>query len=142
MTKLNLSRKHFGTSADCPSDNGFANDAFLDSFDDAVFFDSTNLAKKDKHLAFRILFITEEVVDESRARITITANRNTFVGTVGDQRQDVVELIRHASRFGYVTNSTRAIKLGRDDIVHHTTVLVSGYDHEADVQHTLQSYRS
>jgi hypothetical protein len=66
---------------------GFLMMPFLDGVDDAVFFDTTDLAEEDEHLALRILFVTQEMVDECRAGVTITTDGDTLVSTIGDKRR-------------------------------------------------------
>ena len=41
---------------------------------------------------------------KGRARAVVTTDGDTFVSTVGDERQDVVQLIRHATRLGDVAD--------------------------------------
>jgi hypothetical protein len=85
VATLHLSRKHLGTSSDSPGDNGFTNGALLNSLNDAILLDTTDLTEQDEHLAVGIFLVAEEMIDESRARVTITTDGNTLVGAVGDE---------------------------------------------------------
>jgi hypothetical protein len=61
------------------------------------------------------------MVNKGRARVTVTTDGDTLVGTVGDERKDVVQLVGHTTRLGYVADRSGAVELGRDDVVHHPT---------------------
>jgi hypothetical protein len=117
---------------------------FLDGLNDAVLFDTTNLTEQDEHLAVGIFLVTEEMVNESRARVTITTDSDTLVGTVGDEREDVVKFIGHASRLGNISDGAWAIELRSDDVVHHSAKRdINQYPKIIyNSRLTLQSYRS
>ena len=104
VAKLHLSCEHLGASSDSPGNDRFANDALLDGLDDAVLLDTPDLSKQDEHLAVEIFLITEVMVDESQARVTITTNSNTLAGAIGDEKENVVEFVGHASRLGNVSD--------------------------------------
>jgi hypothetical protein len=63
----------------------------------------------------------EKVVNEGGARVTVTSNSDTLIHAVSVVGNDVVQLVRHATRLGDVGNRTLAVELGGDDVVHHTT---------------------
>jgi hypothetical protein len=67
--------------------------AALDSLDDAVLFNTTDLTQEDEHLAFGVGFVAEEMVDEGGSGVSITTNGDNLVGAVGDDGQDVVEFV-------------------------------------------------
>jgi hypothetical protein len=99
---------------------------FLDSFNHPVFFNTTYFTKKHEHLAVRILLVAEQMVDKGGAWVSITANSNTFVSTIGnkprtsklgeiqslsfiDARENIVQLIRHTARLGDVANRASTV---------------------------------
>jgi hypothetical protein len=61
------------------------------------------------------------VVDEGGTGVPVTTNGNTLEHTVGGVGNDVVQLVGHTSGLGDVGDGTRAVQLGGDDVVHHTT---------------------
>ena len=92
----------------------------LDSLDDAVLLNTTDLTEQDKHLAVGVRLVAEQVVDEGRAGVAVTTDGNTLVRAVGDEREDVIQLVGHASGLGDVADRSRAVELGSDDVIHHT----------------------
>lgn len=121
MTELDLSLEHAGASTNSPSDNGLGDDALLHGINDLVFLNTTDLTEQDKDLALGIGLVSQHVVDEGSSGISVTADGNTLVHTVGVLGDDVVELVGHATRLGDVANGTLAVELGGNDVVHHTT---------------------
>ena len=93
MTELNLGREHLRAGTNGPGDDGLLDDALLDGLDDAVLLDTTDLTEEDEELALGVLLVAEQVVNEGRAGVAVTTNGDTLVGTVGDERQDVVQLV-------------------------------------------------
>jgi hypothetical protein len=61
------------------------------------------------------------MIDEGRARISVSANCHALVHTIGRVTDNVIELIGHAARLGNVSDGALAIKLRGYNIVHHTT---------------------
>jgi hypothetical protein len=121
VTELDLSGEHTSDSADSPGDNRLGDDTLLDSLDHTVLLNTTNLTEKDKNLALRVGLVAEHVVDESGTGVPVTTDGDTLVHTVGGLGNDVVELVGHTTRLGYVTNGTLAVELGGNDVVHHAT---------------------
>lgn len=121
VAELHLGGEHLGASTNSPGDDRLGNLASPDGLDDTIFLNTPNFTKKDKHLALRIGLVAEEVVDEGRTGVAVTTDGDTLVGTVGDEGEDVVQLVRHTTRFRDVTDGTRTVELGRDDVVHHAT---------------------
>ena len=62
------------------------------------------------------------MVDNGGAGVTVSANGDTLVGAIGDEGKDVVQLVRHASRLGYISDRASAVELGRNDVVHHPII--------------------
>ena len=120
MTELDFGSKHLGASTDGPGDDRLLDLAGFDSFDDTVLLNTTDLAEEDEHLALRILLVSHEMIDEGRAGIAITTDGDTLISAIGDEGKDVIELIGHATGFGDVSDRTSSIKLGSDDVVHHS----------------------
>src|SRR6266849_926278 len=104
MAKLNLCREHLRAGSNSPSDDRLLDLALLDCLDNTVLLDATDLAEKDEQLALRILLVSEQVIDERGSRVAITTDGNTLVSTIGIQREDVVQLVRHATRFRNITD--------------------------------------
>lgn len=121
MTELNLRSEHLGASTDSPGDNRLGNFTLLDGLDDSVLFGTTNLTEEEEHLALGIGFVSEQVVNERSTGVSITTDSNTLVNTVGSVGQDVVELVRHTTRLGNVSDGTGSVKLAGNQVVHHTT---------------------
>lgn len=119
MAKLDVGRKHLGARANGPRDDGLLDLARLDGFDDAVLLDAANLAEEDEELAVGVGLVAQEVVDEGRARVAVTADGDALVRAVGRVGEDVVELVRHAARLGDVADRPGAVQLGREDVVDH-----------------------
>lgn len=121
MAELNLGLEHAGAGTDGPGDNGLGNDALLDGINHLVLLDTTDLTKQDQDLAVWVGLVSQQVVDESGARISVTTNGDTLVDAVGVLGDDVVELVGHTTRLGDVANGTLAVQLGGNNVVHHTT---------------------
>ena len=121
MTELHLGSKHLSAGTNSPGNDGLGNLTSPNGFNNTVLLNTTNFTEKDEHLAIRICFIAEEVVNESRTWITITTNSDTLIGAIRDEGKDVVQLIGHATRLRDIANRTRAVELGCNDVVHHTT---------------------
>lgn len=121
VAELHLSLEHAGDGTDGPGNNWLGDDTRLDSLNDTVLLDTTNLTKENKDLALWVGLVAEHVVDEGGTRVPVTTNGNTLVHTIGVVGNDVVELVGHTTRLGDVTNGTLAVKLGGDNVVHHTT---------------------
>jgi hypothetical protein len=110
VAELHFRSEHARCDTNGPCNDGFLDLAGFDGLDDAVFFDSTDLAKEDEHLACGAGFISEEMIDEDRAGVAVTTNSDTFVGTICDEAEDVVEFVGHSSGIGDVTDAARAVK--------------------------------
>lgn len=121
MTELHLRGEHLGTSTDGPGNDGLLDDTLLDSLDDSVLFSTTNFTQEKEHLALGVGLVSEKVVDEGSAGVSVTTDGNTLVDAVGGVREDVVELVGHTTRLGDVANGTRSVKLASNEVVHHTT---------------------
>src|SRR6266576_3729624 len=119
MAELNLCREHLRAGSNSPSDNRLLDLALLDCIDNTVFLDATDLAKEDEQLALRILLVSEQVIDERGSRVAITTDGNTLVSAIGIQREDIVQLIRHATRLRNITNGAWAVELGCNNVIHH-----------------------
>jgi len=61
------------------------------------------------------------MVDEGSSGVSVSSDGDTFVGTVGRERENVVEFVRHSSGFRNVTDRSSTVKLGRENVVHHTS---------------------
>lgn len=61
------------------------------------------------------------MVDKCRAGVSVTTNGNTLVDTIGCVTDDVVQLVGHTSGLGDVSDGSRAVELGCNDVVHHAT---------------------
>ena len=121
MTKLDFSFEHAATSSDRPGNDGFLDLARLDGFDHAIFLDTTDFTEKEEDFAVGVGFVTEEMVDECGSGITVAANSDTLVDTVGGLRDDVVEFVGHTTGFGDVSNGTGTVEFRGNNVVHHTT---------------------
>jgi len=119
VAELHLGGEHLRASTNGPGNDRLLDLARLDSLDDTILLDTTDFTKQDEHLAVRVRLIAEEMIDKGRARVTITTDGNTFVGAVGDEGEDVVELVGHAPRLRDVTNRAGAVELRGNDVVHH-----------------------
>ena len=126
VTELNVGSEHFGASSDSPGDDRLLDLSRLDSFDDTVLFDTTDFSEKDEHLAVGVSLVSKEMVDEGSSGVSVSSDGNTFVGTVGSERENVVEFVRHSSGFRDVTDRSSTVKLGREDVVHHTVRIFPG----------------
>ncbi len=93
---------------------------FLTASMTRVLFDSTHLTEEDEHLAVGVLLVTEEMVDEGRSGVAVTTDGDTLVRAVGDERENVVQFVGHASGLGDVSDRSWAVELGSDDVVHHS----------------------
>lgn len=129
VTELNLGLEHAGNGTDGPGDNWLGNAAVLDSLNDAVLLDTTDLTEKKENLDVGVLLVAEHVVNEGGTGVTVTTDGDTLRDTVGHLLDDVVELVGHASRLGDVTNGAGAVELGGNNVVHHTTSVT-------DLEHT------
>jgi len=128
VTELNVGSEHLGASSDSPGDDRLLDLTRLDSFDDTVLFDTTDFSEEDEHLAVGVSLVSKEMVDEGSSGVSVSSDGDTFVGTVGRERENVVEFVRHSSGFRNVTDRSSTVKLGRENVVHHTvsdTPLVS-----------------
>jgi hypothetical protein len=121
VTKLNFGLEHARDGTNGPGDDWLCDLSGLDSLNDAVFFNTTDLTKQNKNFALRISLVAENMVDEGRSRVSIAANGHTFVDTIGNICDDVVKLVGHTTRLGDVCDGTRAVQLRSDDVVHHAT---------------------
>lgn len=121
VTELNLGLEHAGASTNGPRNNGLGDSAVLDSLNDAVLLNTTNLTQEDEDLALRLSLVTDQVVNESGTGVTVTTNGNTLVDTVGVLGDNVVQLVGHTAGLGDVANGTLAVQLGGNNVVHHTT---------------------
>lgn len=121
VTELNLGLEHAGDGTNGPGNNGLGDGAVLDGLDDAVLLDTTDLTEQDENLAVGVGLVPQQVVNEGGTGIPVTTNGNTLVDTVGGLGNDVVELVGHTTRLGDVGNGARAVELGGDNVVHHTT---------------------
>lgn len=121
MAELNLGLEHAGAGTNGPGDNGLGNDALLDGINHLVLLNTTDLTKQDQDLAVWVGLVSQQVVDESGARISVTTNGDTLVDAVGVLGDDVVELVGHTTGLGDVANGTLAVQLGGNNVVHHTT---------------------
>lgn len=97
-----MAELHFGLQESCygtdgPGDDGLVDPARLDSLDDAVLLDTADLAEEDKDLCFWVVLVAQHVVDEGGSGISVTANGDALVDTVGVCGDDVVELVGHAA---------------------------------------------
>src|ERR1700722_7500363 len=81
--------------------------------DHTIFLDPANFAEEDKRLAFRVLLVSHQMIKERRSWIAITADGYP----VRDQGEDVIQLVRHPAKFRHVTDGTKPIQFGRDDIL-------------------------
>jgi hypothetical protein len=122
VTELNLGGEHLGAGTDGPGDDGLLDDALLDGVDDSVLFDTSDLSQEDEHLALGVLLVTEQVVDKGGTGVSVTSDGDTLVGTVGSERQDVVQLVGHSTGLGDVTDGSGSVELGSDNVVHHTAI--------------------
>lgn len=61
------------------------------------------------------------MVDESGAWITIPTNSHSFTDTIRMMCNDIVEFVRHSTRAGNISNTSRAVQLRVEDVVHHAT---------------------
>ena len=129
VTELNVGGEHFGASSDSPGDDRLLDLSRLDSFDDTVLFDTTDFSEKDEHLAVGVSLVSKEMVDEGSSGVSVSSDGNTFVGTVGSERENVVEFVRHSSGFRDVTDRSSTVKLGREDVVHHTERNITSHQH-------------
>jgi hypothetical protein len=121
VTELNLSLEHAGAGTNGPSNNGLGDDALLNGLNDLVLLNTTNLTKQDEDLALRVGLVSQKMIDKGGTGVSITTDGNTLVNTVGVLGDNVVELVGHTTRLGDVTNGTLAVKLGGNNVVHHTT---------------------
>src|SRR5690242_16542794 len=115
MSKLNLCGEHAGAGTNSPGNDGLGNDTLLYRLDDLVFFHTTNLTKQNQNFAFGVLLVSEQVVDESCARISVTTNGNTLIHAISVLADDVVQLVGHAARFGDIADGTLAVQFRSDD---------------------------
>jgi hypothetical protein len=121
VTELDLGLEHAGAGTNGPGDNGLGDDALLNGINHLVLLNTTDLTKEDEDLALGIGLVSQQVVDESGTGVSVTANSNTLINTVGVTRNNVVELVGHTTRLGDVADGTLAVELGGDNVVHHTT---------------------
>ena len=99
MTELNLSLEHASASTDGPCHDWLGDRAILDSLNNTVFLNTTNLTKQKQDFALWLGLVSQQVVDEGCARISVTTNGNTFVYTIGVICNNVVQLIGHTTGF-------------------------------------------
>jgi hypothetical protein len=83
VAELDFCREHGGASTNGPGDNGFFDRAVLDGLDDTVLFDSTNFTEKDEDLDVGVGLVAKKMVDKGRSGVSVTADGNTLVCTVG-----------------------------------------------------------
>ncbi|KAI6762874.1 hypothetical protein HG530_008854 [Fusarium avenaceum] len=121
VTELNLGLEHAGAGTNGPGDDGLGDDALLNGLNNLVLLNTTNLTKQDKDLALGVGLVAQKMVDEGGTGVAITTDSNTLVHTVGVLGDNVVELVGHTTRLGDVANGTLAVKLGGNNVVHHTT---------------------
>lgn len=121
MTELDLGLEHAGDGTNGPGNNGLGDLASLDGLNDTVLLNTTDLTEKEEYLGVGVLLVTEQVVNESGTGVSVAANGNTLTDTVGSLLNDVVELVGHTTGLGDVGNGTRAVQLGGNNVVHHTT---------------------
>lgn len=121
VTELNLSLEHAGASSNGPGDNWLGDDTLLDGLNDTVLLNASNLTEQQEDLAVWIGLVSEKVVDEGSTWVSVSTNGNTFVDTVGGVADDVVQLVGHTSGLGDVSDGSWAVKLGGNNVVHHST---------------------
>lgn len=121
VTELDLRLEHAGASTNSPGNNGLGDGAVLDGLDDTVLLNTTDFAEQHKDLALRLVLVTQQMVDESGTRVTITTNGNTLVDTIGILRDNVVQFIGHTTGLGDVADRALTVELGSHNVVHHTT---------------------
>lgn len=121
VTELDLGLEHASNGTNGPGNNGLLDLAVLDSLNDAVLLNTTDLTEKEEDLGVGVLLVTEQVVNEGSTGVSVTTDSDTLADTVGGLLNDVVELVGHTTGLGDVRNGTRAVELGGNDVVHHTT---------------------
>ena len=64
MAELRLRHEHLGTCSDSPGNDRLLDDALLRCVNVTVFLDTTDFTEEDEHLAFGIVLVAQEMVDE------------------------------------------------------------------------------
>jgi hypothetical protein len=121
VSELDFGGQHGCDGSDGPGDNGLGDHSLLDGLNDTVLLDSSNLSEQDQDLALGVGLVTQQVVNEGGTGVTISSDSNSLVDTVGGGSNDVVQLVGHTSRLGDVSDGTGTVKLGGNDVVHHTS---------------------
>mmetsp|Transcript_79918 Transcript_79918/g.185577 ORF Transcript_79918/g.185577 Transcript_79918/m.185577 type:complete len:619 (-) Transcript_79918:445-2301(-) len=121
MAELNLRRKARGASAHAPGHDRLGDAARLHRLDEVILIRTTDLTQQQEELRASVILVAQEVVQESAARVPVSANGHTFVDTVRVAANDVVELIRHAAGLGNVSHGARPVEPRHDDVVEHAT---------------------
>mmetsp|Transcript_12425 Transcript_12425/g.22570 ORF Transcript_12425/g.22570 Transcript_12425/m.22570 type:complete len:224 (-) Transcript_12425:523-1194(-) len=102
MTKLNFKRKDGSTRSNAPSNQRLGDTPTLECFTDFIFIDSTHLSKENQYVNRRVVVVSQQMVNETRSRISISPNSYALVYAIRVLANDIVELVRHASAFGYI----------------------------------------
>src|SRR4051812_32177314 len=121
MSELDLSLEHACASTDSPCNDWLGNCSVLDSLNDSVLLNPTNFSEQNQNFTFWVGLVSQEMVDKCCAWVSVTTNSNTLVYTIGCVCDNVVKLVGHTSGFGDVSDGTLSVKLGCNNVVHHST---------------------
>src|SRR5579871_4145369 len=61
------------------------------------------------------------MINKGCAWISVTTNGNAFKNSIRGICNDVVQFVRHATRLRDVCDGARAVELGCNNVIHHTT---------------------
>ena len=117
MAELNAGRQDRRAGPCHPCYQRLFDLSLFQSLNDPVLVFAAQFAKTGDHLDGRVLFVTQDVVEQCRSWIAITSDGHSFVNAVRISGDDVEGLVEHASRFGDETHTSRPVELGGDDIL-------------------------
>ena len=117
VPELHARGEHFGAGARHPNHERFGDPPVFERVHDGVFFGSAQLAQADEHLDGGVGLVAQEMVEQARAGVGVTADGDALVDAVGVARHDVEGLVGEAAALADVADAAGAVQFGVDDVI-------------------------
>ncbi len=117
MAKLHAGGEDLRAGAGNPDHQWFGDATLLERLHDRILLHPAQFAKADQQLDRRVGLVAQEVIQQPRSRVSVAADGDPLIDTIGVAGDDVEGLVGQAATLAHVANTAGAIEFGIDDII-------------------------